>query len=94
LVDGLLRVQTWYRARLRNSFNLAVYFSSPITRRAADLPHPGPQQRAPFARSDRSFYEVVLGEQVTTSGPSNGPPNSSPSLRVHKKPAGTDFYPS
>lgn len=70
MVDGLLRVQAWYRTRLRNSFNLAVYFSAPA--------HPGVRLTcrilarnnwAPFARSDRSFFEIVLGEQVTDQRP-------------------------
>lgn len=70
MVDGLLRLQRWYRQRNRNSFNLAVYLSEPaddavrLTCRLLAR-----NNWAPFARSDRSFFEVVLGEQVTDQLP-------------------------
>ncbi len=70
MVDGLLRIEKWYRAKNRNSFNLAVYLSQP----AHDAVHltcrilaRGNWDR--FARNDRSFFEVVLGEQVTDQHP-------------------------
>jgi len=70
LVDGLLRVQNWYRARCRNSFNLALYFhfdkQMPTNLLCRILARNSWQQ---FGRSDRSFFEVVLGEQVVDSSP-------------------------
>jgi len=70
MVDGLLRLQRWYRRRNRNSFNLAVYLSEPadgavrLTCRMLAR-----NNWARYARNDRSFFEVVLGEQVTDQRP-------------------------
>jgi UDPglucose--hexose-1-phosphate uridylyltransferase len=69
-VDGLLRLQTWYRSRNRNSFNLAIYLSEPAdgsVHLTARLLARGNWMR--YARNDRSFFEVVLGEQVTDQRP-------------------------
>lgn len=70
MVDGLLRVQHWYRDRGRNSFNMGVYLSAP-----ADPAVPlacrimARANWSSFGRSDRSFFEVLLGEMVFDQAP-------------------------
>ncbi|MDP8222859.1 MAG: hypothetical protein P9L99_05815 [Candidatus Lernaella stagnicola] len=70
MIDGLLRLQRWYRDLNRNSFNLAVYLSEPAhddVHLTCRLLARGNWDR--FARNDRSFFEVVLGEQVMDQRP-------------------------
>lgn len=69
MVDGLLRVQRWYRAHNRNSFNLALYFFRDAARTSLACRIVARGNWAAFARSDRSFFEVVLGEQVMDQWP-------------------------
>jgi galactose-1-phosphate uridylyltransferase len=70
MIDGLLRLQRWHRSRNRNSFNLAVYFSEPADEAVTLVCRIFPRNNwASFARSDRSFYEVVLGELVFDQTP-------------------------
>lgn len=70
MVAGLLRVQRWYRDRGRNSFNLGLYLSEP-----ADPAVPlacrimARANWSSFGRSDRSFFEVLLGEMVFDQSP-------------------------
>ncbi len=69
LVDGLLRVQRWYRRRQRNCFNLALYFFRDAARTTLVCRLMVRGNWAAFARSDRSFFETVLGEQVMDEYP-------------------------
>lgn len=70
LVGGLLAVQRWYKTRCKNSFNFGLYLhqdDAPGTRLACRILARNSWQ--PYGRSDRSFYEVILGEQVLDSPP-------------------------
>ncbi len=69
MIDGLLHVQRWYRARRRNSFNLAVYFFGDAAHTSLTCRIVARGNWAAFARSDRSFFEIVLGEQVMDQWP-------------------------
>lgn len=70
LVAGLLTVQRWYKTRYKNSFNFGLYLGrdeAPGARLACRILARNSWQA--YGRSDRSFYELILGEQVLDSSP-------------------------
>jgi len=70
LAHGILKIQNYYRAMGKNSFNFGIYSirDTAISYRML-LRMVARTNFYPFARNDQSYFEVILGEGATDKAP-------------------------